>query len=370
MNSANNRTTRSAFTIMELVVVIAILGVVAVIVIPAVRTLSQDRKVRDTARIVGSAFAAARERAGVDGRAGIEIVPLANVLVAGGPGGAPPPTLGYNVPNMGMLVYQLRSVPDWRGDTLNSRAAIQLSTRWPVNPDPMVNETYYTVTVAGGDCIGAGVQANDFVQFNNSGASCRIVEDPVNAPITSTTFDIAVKGIEGTAFPPATYPLLDVPLPFQVQRQPVRIESSVIRLPNNLFLNMALSGHGSDGWQFAYTGPNTPASPMPVANAAIRIWFNRDGSIDRVVDRDTASMVDPAGPVFLLMANGDGDDIDVTALGDQRFIEDDNNLWIVVDHTNGKVSISRMAELGAAGTVADKLINARALARGRRTGNP
>ncbi len=324
MNTTSNKKSRPGFTLIELVVTIAILSVVAVIVIPTVRTLSKDRKVRDTARIVGTAFAAARERAAVDGSAGVEIVPLANA------------TGGYNVPNMGMAIYQLRAIPPYLGDVANATATIT-----------MIAGMTGTATIPGTSDLsatGANVRVDDYIEFNHSGVLYRITNVMAGTPST-ITFAIGAHDPN----PPE-----GVALPFKIYRQPVRVESGVVRLPNNLFVDLALSGHGNDGSQFGLTGALQIDPGMPGYNVPVRVWFNRDGSVDRVFDRDAAVMVSPNGPLFFLMAVGEGD-IDVTALGTQRFIEDDDNLWITVDHRNGSVSIGRMAELGAALTLAEKL---------------
>ena len=98
----------------------------------------------------------------------------------------------------------------------------------------------------------------------------------------------------------------------------------------------------------------------PAYNATVRVWFNRDGSIDRIYHRTNTVMARPAGPLYLLMCTGEGDSVDVTALDNQSFIEDDNNLWIVVDNRNGGTSLGAMAELGTAMSLSEKLRAARA----------
>jgi prepilin-type N-terminal cleavage/methylation domain-containing protein len=342
------------FTLIELVVTIAILSVVAVILIPSVRTLNQDRKVRDTARIVGSMFAAARERAAVDGAAGVEIVPLANASGA------------YNIPNMGMVLYQLRAIPPWSGDYADSTATVVVAgltgTATLSDPSDMT-------------ASGANIRADDFIEFNHSGVLYRITS--IDTAAGTVDFEI------GAHDPP---PPETVELVYRIYRQPVRIESSVLRLPNNLFLNLALSGHGTTsdplppsetnewlGFQFRFD----PAQ-FPVADVGAKVWFNRDGSIDKVTTRReelpgplySSQMEAPEGPVYLLMANGDDDDIDVTQLDGSNWIADDNNLWIVIDDRNGSVSIGKVAEFLPADAYRTQIQKSRDLARSRRTANP
>ena len=95
--SKQQSTKQSGFTLIELVVVVAVLAIVGVLIIPSVRTLNEDRKIRDTARVVGSVFASAREQAAVNGSSGVEIVSIPS-----NPGDAPA-SLRYNAPNMGLI---------------------------------------------------------------------------------------------------------------------------------------------------------------------------------------------------------------------------------------------------------------------------
>ena len=341
---------RSGFTLIELVVTIAILLVVAVIIIPSVRMMNKDRKVHDTARVIGSVFSAARERAAVDGSAGVEIVPLAN---ASG---------GFNVPNMGMAIYQLRAIPPYIGDTADHLATVVINNvaldeltpgdatvsfvRPNPVPPPPLNLTPLSIMAGTGD----------YIEFGHSGIQYEIIGAPLDQGIQ----------IRLPFMVPAPPELVDVGIPFKIYRQPVRMESSVVRLPRNLFLNLSWSGFGMSGEQFGWNG----VLPIPPANASTTVWFNRDGSIDRAYDRDAGTMVRVDGPLYLLMSTGEGDEIDVTALGAQRYIEDDNNLWIVVDHRNGGVTLGAIAELGTAATLAERITASRSLAKNRRSTTP
>ncbi len=322
----------SGFTLIELVITIAILMVVSVIVIPAVRMLNKDRKVHDTARIAGSVFSAARERAAVDGSAGVEILSQAN---------------DPNLSNMGMVLYQLRAIPPYNGDTINHEATVTINS-------VALNElTPGDATVNFTPALSITAGEGDYIEFGNSGIQYEIINPvPVNQGIQ----------IRLPFMVPAPPEIVE--LPFKIYRQPVRVESSVVRMPRNLFLNFLWSGHGIDGNQFG------------AGTGSVRVWFNKDGSIDRVINRTSGLMERPSGPLYILMCTGEGDEVDVTELDDdtsikaQRFIEDDNNLWIVVDHLNGGVSLGAIAELGSAGTLAAKITASRLLAKNRRSTTP
>ena len=65
---------RRGFTLIELLMVISVMIILAAIVIPKLRVVTADRKIREAARVVESMFASARDDAMVNGFAGIEIV--------------------------------------------------------------------------------------------------------------------------------------------------------------------------------------------------------------------------------------------------------------------------------------------------------
>ncbi|MGI9515517.1 MAG: pilus assembly FimT family protein [Pirellulaceae bacterium] len=384
---SKSTTTVRGFTLIELVVTIGILAVIAVIVIPAVRTLNEDRKVRDTARVVGSVFAAARERAAVDGMAGVEIVSIpANPEEARN-------LWRFNLPNMGLGLYQLRAIPPFVGDTLAAEVIIAESSG-------IYTATAATAGSAGFDDPDNNVNVTDRIELNNSG---------VLYDISQVVSADEVTFLIGDSDP---LPPLGVEINFKVYRAPVRVESSLVRLPNNLFLNMAWSGHGyapntiaNDanqyrGIQFRDFDPNNEPAGFPdpgnygrmpneVPQGSTKILFNSDGSIDRVTTRayvpnpmpplgtmqyTFSYMEKPAGPVHLLMCTGAGDNTDLTKLQTNDFINRADNLWITIDHRNGSVSVDKMAQMDpvetATNTFRNQVQDARLLTRSRRSAQP
>lgn len=374
---------RSGFTLVELLVVVGILAIVGVLIIPSVRTLNEDRKIRDTARVVGAVFAAARERAGVDGVAGVEIVSIPS-----NPGANDGP-LRYNAPNMGLILYELRGVPAYVGDAAGAEATVAL----------VAGELHATFT--GTDIITAGIQRNDFLELNNSGIRLRVLDvvEVPNVPVNDPADDYLV-----IANPAPNPPLPSGALSFRIHRQPVRVQSTALRLPNNLFLNMALSGHGIapttvandanqlQGRQFRDFSTPLPGHPdpsgYPAAEGSTLIWFAADGSISYVTTRsyvtnppgtppliyDSSFMQKPTGPVHILMCNGNSDDVDLSDLDSNAFLQDDNNMWITINHRTGSVSMGKMTQIDpsftATNTLRTQIHGSRDLARNRRSANP
>ncbi|MDG2015086.1 MAG: prepilin-type N-terminal cleavage/methylation domain-containing protein [Pirellulaceae bacterium] len=374
--SEYNTTKRNGFTLIELVVVVSVLAIVGVMVIPSLRTLNEDRKVRDTARVVGAVFAAARERAAVDGQAGVEILSIPNASGT------------YNLPNMGLVLYQMRAIPSYNGDILNSTCGILPG-----------DEGFNLLTFTGANLSAANIQKNDFIEVNNSGARLLI-----NSVLGNTvTFENLYP-----AQPEINIPI-NKPLPFKIYRQPVRIESSAVRLPNNLFLNMALSGFGKAetlldpngdlvddanlylGRQF-HDFENVPpvAHPdegnYPAPEGVTRIWFAASGAVSLVTQRefvpspvepphltgvyDYSTMVRPTGPIHLLMCSANRESADLTDLESNNYLRDDNSMWITIDNRTGGVTMGKMANIESATLLNEQIQETRALARDRRSATP
>ncbi len=319
-------TDRRGFTMIELMVTITILIILALIIVPSVRMLSRERKVYDTASSVIGVFTSTAERARVDGVAGVEILPLANNL------------------DMGMAVYQMRAIPPYIGDSLGQTARVF----------SFVSPTI-EIRVAGdlSAATGANIQIGDDLELNNSTVRYRVTSvlppDPLDA------FDPSRWRIQCLLEPHNPLPPVDLELPFRFYRQPIRVESSRLRLPRNLFLNLAWSGYGLDGFQ-CRTG---------ALNGSVRFLFNRDGSVDRILDRVNGGLVKVDGPLFFLFCSGEGDQVDVSNLANEQFFNDDDNVWIVVDHRTGKATPGKVSEaLGA--TTALRLESSRTIAGARK----
>lgn len=330
------KTKRShGFTLLELVVVVAILAIVGVVIIPSLRTLNEDRKVRDTARVVGSVFAAARTRAAVDGQAGVEITSIPNASGS------------YNLPNMGLVLYQLRSVPAYGGDTLDASCRYDGSG---------------ILTFFNADLEIAGVRPNDFIELNNSG---------IKLPITSVNYSLPNPQANVTNTLPNPPVPTGVNLPFKIYRQPVRIESSAVRLPNNLFINLCYSGYSVAGAEMNLINPAVVDPLNPAYNVPAVVWFGSDGSITRVFDRNSVSMVTANSPVNLLMCSANRESADLTNLESTDFIRDDNSMWITIDNRTGGVTMGKMAQIAdLTAPVSEQIRQSRLLARDRRSATP
>ena len=71
---------RPGFTLIELLVVISIMAALTALMIPRLRAVNQDRGIREAARIVGSKFAEASDRARRDGTAAVTLLRNPNMV--------------------------------------------------------------------------------------------------------------------------------------------------------------------------------------------------------------------------------------------------------------------------------------------------
>lgn len=323
------------FTLVELLITVTILATLAVLIIPNVRLLNRDRKIRDTARVVATVFASARQQAAVDGVAGVEIVHNSNESLA----------------NMGSTLYQLRAIPMYTGDAFDSKANITGT------------KSTFSLT----ELDEAGVENDDLIEFNYSGV-WYLLHD-----VSATAAKIRIQA--GDPTPPN-----GVDMPFRIRRQPIRIQSSAVQIPNGMFLNLAFSGQGIDDSSFGLPNPYPvvppPPPPVPDPSYSTKVIFNRDGSISRLTERDDTTgqptlVASDGNTVYLLMANSDSDQIDMSNMNGTQFLYDPDNLWILIDGRSGGVSVEKLATVPDKSETFDNQLEAsRRVAKKRGSANP
>ena len=112
-NQTNMR--RPGFTLIELLVVISIMAALTALMIPRLRAVNQDRGIREAARVVGSKFAEASDRARRDGAAAVTLVRNPNMVDVDG------------VQFGASTIFLSRAVPNFIGDEDESRAGTMRS---------------------------------------------------------------------------------------------------------------------------------------------------------------------------------------------------------------------------------------------------
>ena len=189
------------------------------------RTVNQDRGIREAARVVGSKFAEASGRAIRDGKASVTLVRNANMVDVDG--------VVYGASSM----FISRAVPNFIGDTGATGTMLRLPTTMPPRlriPEPLE----YDISTPQENVIRVG----DSVRVSES------------SPVSSTVA-YEITGIESQASSPpmlilsldrkSTQPALpshNTAVSYVVERQPKILRSSITDLPPGYIVDLRLSG--------------------------------------------------------------------------------------------------------------------------------
>ena len=318
MKHSEQSQTRPGFTLVELLVVIIIATIVLSIAIPRIRTVNKERNLREAARVVGSAFANASQRALVDGSAGVRITRSFNIVDDAG------------VRFAATEISLLRRVPNFSGDqfgeTIVGLAGNVASIRKPLEQDSL-----------------SIIQAGDFISFGGSSVQFRIR----NLADNGANLDLSLeRGTNGYMPLPST---ASGNPSYVIHRRPRVLRSSTVELPRGNMIDLRYSG-------FEYVSPDMPMDPptysCPVdapagdvgINYSLDIVFKEDGAIDQIFYVDTddtdgdgilgALPQIPLGPLYLMIAETSLSDASETI----ALTSDPQSLWVAVA-SNGSSNI-------------------------------
>lgn len=372
--SLHNKNPRGV-TLIELLVVVAIISVLTAVMIPRLRTINKDRNIREAARIVGSTFANASQRAIAEGTAGVIIERNANIQDQ------------EDVIYGASTLFSMRSVPPYIGDEADSQVTKKGDFVLHL-PRPLEQD------------ISPVVLVNDYVSVNNNSLRYRILRftDPDADPLEL----VLSPGVGPTGYLPSLPGEVDDAYEFVIHRQPRKMESSRVDLPAGFLIDMRYSGPlNPDPLMGAITG--SPRSwfheeinqsygtedgdaigsdPWKAAQARARttqIIFNADGGIDRIYfynpnyNSDYHNPeIDSTLPEFV---NGFIDSrILLGALNlfvapyeteppaNYGELDSPSSLWVTINNTTGSVNVgSNVPSAGA--NLGERINNARSIAR-------
>lgn len=320
---------RAGMTLVELLVVVAIIGLLAVTVLPNVATTTENRRSREAARVTSSFFAKSQSRAiGRPEWAGVTVVPTnANVLYA-------------------IDLFQANVPQVYRGESYTATATINS------------NDTGFSrgLTYSDGSIPTArNVQSGDLIRFDGRGPWYEL---SVNAAVTKVQFR-GSTGIQSAAEMVAQterntpWPTTGVPHPFEILRQPVR-NGSAFTIPDGRCVDLAWSGFGNS----AYTRFVNPGTPVTVPT--VTVLFDATGRVRQIFTQSAAgaNRVTVTGPVFFLVGRVDRANNDPTLPSTYDGTDDTkgfnwqygDSYWIVIDPASG---IVRTAECLPVKTYAD-----------------
>jgi hypothetical protein len=286
--------------------VLVIATVVISIAIPKIRTINKERNIREAARVVGSAFANASQRASIDGVAGVRITRNPNYDQGG---------FKFAATEISLL----RKVPNYTGDVQNSQITGS-------------NETAGTVTIIKPleqDELNI-IRIGDSISFSNSSTKYRITN-------VSTTGSMVLTLYRGPnnylPIPNHTAGSLNNPT-YVIHRLPRLLRSSKTELPDNYILDLRFSG-------FEVFDDLTPSQLTTVFEPSqldtdIDFIFDEEGAVDRVYYADAASTSrTPLGPIHFFITEAP----ESTEMSEQVASQDETSLWVTVSNLSGSTNV-------------------------------
>jgi len=302
---------RGGVTLIELLVVISLIVMVTAATIPVVAPAMANRRIRESARLVSSYIAGAKNRAAEVGR------PV-GVIIEKFSGQAVSMNLSYaEVP-----------VP-WGGDFANSLVNV-------TNANGVVSVQSF---VPDGDGWKAQlIRPNDLIKLNYKGPLYYITgATNANGYLNALPWTLTNVNPAG---PPAYVPpgaANGIFVPFQIFRQPSKSAVPPLQLPEGTVIDLT-----SSGWGLSNAFPNGTAYP-------VLLTFTPGGRVDSLY-YDGQPVQRPTAPVNFLIGRRE-------AAGLEN-LQDPKNLWISIGSLTGKITTTENTA-GASGLTPAGLATAR-----------
>jgi prepilin-type N-terminal cleavage/methylation domain-containing protein len=349
------RAARRGVTLIELLVVVTIIVMLAAMAIPAMRPMSEERRIREAARAINVYFGNARNRAIESGRAHgvmferLERQPQACVVLRQAE--VPPPYGGDAIGTV--AIAQDWTYVDAAGTPYWSTACV-----WPRG------STVVKLRIWEGSLSPGLVRYGDLIQLNYQGPWYGIVRDAIspgtNFPEVGGFINFSA-GVDSTGnhewvdnyaltlvvewtrayrspFPERRFVPLNWSnaLAFQILRQPVPSAVDPLQLSRGAVVDLGASGNDTSPTAFA------PAGAADLS--AVAVLFSPNGSVDRVVVRGQQYRV--TEPIYLLVGRwerlpvqpGGAAEADDTL----HNWEDATNLWVAINPQTGLVTVAEL----------------------------
>lgn len=330
---------RKGLTLVELLMVVAILITVTAAVIPMVAPAVEARRVREAARGVNAFLAKVRATAIENGRS-------AGVFFS--------PSVGAAGNDASETLFQVEVPPPYCGSSTSSTVRL---TRSPAVGDPA---TLVRLNAVFSEPIpDKFVRQNDTIRIGYQGVAYTINSSDTPGTgdcLQGNNFEIFVVLADGVSSPWPAAPTQSEPLPYQIFRQPVQSSAQPYTLPPGAVVDIAFSGIGGD-W-FKNIAPSTLPATL-TAGEAVGLMFSPTGIVERVYYANGTASFTPSLPLHFLI--GKSENLPVT-LGQENW-RDLENLWVSVGNLTGQVATSEMADIGiSAATDGDRIRNTRKFA--------
>ena len=359
----NDRSIRRGLTLVEMLVVIALVVTLTALAIPTVRILTRDVRVREAGRDLQAFLTDVQTAARAEGQAGIwlERDPVS--------------------PNTALQVFRVKTPPPYMGDLYESRCDVINDPTGILGP--------------------AGVFV-DFLLTTNPNVSLYTAADPISGFFPDIQIDAkgpryrisAVIGsfnrggntyhrVQLASYPHTTGSLppgLSTNLPFKIFGQPTKQNLRQVTLPKQTYIDLGKSGFTpldttGDGLADT-TGAELAVNANDTAPGPVIIMFGSDGSVESLLTKQLTKVFPAGQSLFLLLAMDErgqtgefNPPLDVTAFpaygtpGAYTTIDNLSNLWLVFGR-NGRVTLADAGDpaLRSSDSIGDVLRASRALA--------
>lgn len=324
------------FTLVEILIVLAIFSVLTAIALPVVRTLVTDQKGANASRSISAYIDGIRRRAIADGR------PMGVLIERLDTSDSADSSLGKAA---AIRLRQMNAIPAYTGESSNARAVLREDTtftaatginsaQFDANDSQLIALSARLIEESSGN---PPIRAGDLLELPG-GLSVRIIGDPVlNTTGTIVTVHFDLRQPEDGSFtnPSGARTFGDGQrVKYKIHRQAVRSSSQPFDLPRGLAIDLNYSGMGPSGNEFS---PDNG-----IANNHIVIMFGSDGRVIQINDRSGAAQP-PTGLIFFCLGDTDGIRPDSLLSTEDRATANLLNLksiWIVVNPNTGRVFAS------------------------------
>ncbi|MEL0095699.1 MAG: type II secretion system protein [Planctomycetaceae bacterium] len=350
-----------AMTLIEVMVVIAIIGLLASVMVSTVKYQYRNRSVKESERQLNAFIGAAQARAQQLGRpVGIWIERFSKEAPA--PIVGANPTLNPILPvgaNYAVQIYQAEVPRPYTGDLRDSRVTVSNNgTNWAINFPPasaLLNPNNPLIRVG----------ERFKIQFDHRGPfheAVRVDQNPmVPGPVEYVLLIDTIS--TGGQIPKAA--ITGSGVPYTVHRRPVRSFLAPLRLPQGAVIDLSVSGIGPGGTEFN--------SALATAKRPVVVMFNSDGSVgdiyfDGKVDR-------PLGWIHFLVGRQEmvfPTNQLLETETEQANLMYNENRWVSINHRTGTVTSEVLANINnfvrmhpdpTSLTLADKVAASRELIR-------
>ncbi|MBN2216871.1 MAG: prepilin-type N-terminal cleavage/methylation domain-containing protein [Pirellulales bacterium] len=308
------KTPRRGLTLVELLVVVTIMMILVGFALPRLRPASDQRRIREAARMVNVFLNRARARAIETGRpCGVLFQPIDNPVNDSTAASA--------------TLYQVEVPQPYMGGSTDSRV-----TRSGLR---------LTATVPSDFMIPDFIQQGDLIQLNHQGPWYEI------ASVSGGTLFLKNDPPKTSRIPP--YPR---PVPFSILRRPSATIAAPLRLPEGTVVDLSASGLNDlnlNPMTQKTTDPTICAFSDSLSGSGqdpVTILFSPNGSVERCYYHDTNES--PSGPMYLLIGRESQVGVGTPTSEDVSDEKKPNwqlpdSLWIALLPQSGLVSVAESA---------------------------